>query len=322
MLRALGNERRLMILCKLVEWGEANVGALAEAVGLSQSALSQHLAKMREEGIVAFRRDSQTIWYRIDDPRTEQLLATLHRLFCRPLHRNQQQERSIDMTLRTIGPHEAKRLIDDGAILVDIREGDEHARERIPGVRHLALSKLDEADLAAHRGRAVIFHCRSGARTQSNAANLAAKVDESCEAFLLEGGLEGWRKAGLPTVIDRRQPIELQRQVQIGAGGLAFLGTLLGLLVSPWFLAVPLFVGGGLLLAGLTGFLRHGAAAATGALEPGRHQRRRHAGAQSRVNVTCRGGSSRTCSASGPAWSSAFRSASSAAADRSWRCRC
>jgi ArsR family transcriptional regulator, virulence genes transcriptional regulator len=85
LLRALGNERRLMILCKLVEWGEANVSALAEAVGLSQSALSQHLAKMREEGIVAFRRDSQTIWYRIDDPRTEQLLATLHRLFCRPL---------------------------------------------------------------------------------------------------------------------------------------------------------------------------------------------------------------------------------------------
>ena len=158
------------------------------------------------------------------------------------------------MTLRTIGPLEAKRLIDDGAILVDIREGDEHARERIPGVRHLALSKLEEADLAADRGRAVIFHCRSGARTRSNAAALAAKVDESCEAFLLEGGLEGWRKAGLPTVIDRWQPIELQRQVQIGAGGLAFLGTLLGLLVSPWFFAVPLLVGGGLLLAGLTGF--------------------------------------------------------------------
>ena len=85
LLRALGNERRLMILCKLVEWGEANVGALAEAVGLSQSALSQHLAKMREEGIVAFRRDAQTVWYRIADARTEELLATLHRLFCRPV---------------------------------------------------------------------------------------------------------------------------------------------------------------------------------------------------------------------------------------------
>ena len=82
---ALANQRRLMILCKLVEWGEANVTALAEAVGLSQSALSQHLAKMREEGLVTFRRESQTLWYRIADPRIEQLFATLHRLFCKPV---------------------------------------------------------------------------------------------------------------------------------------------------------------------------------------------------------------------------------------------
>jgi DNA-binding transcriptional ArsR family regulator len=82
-LRALGNERRLMILCKLVEAGEMTVGALVEAVGLSQSALSQHLAKMRDENIVTFRRDSQTLWYRIADSRIEQLMAELHRLFCR-----------------------------------------------------------------------------------------------------------------------------------------------------------------------------------------------------------------------------------------------
>ena len=83
-LRALANERRLMILCKLVEWGEANVNSLAEAVGLSQSALSQHLAKMREEGLVTYRRESQTLWYRIADPRIEDLLATLHKLYCKP----------------------------------------------------------------------------------------------------------------------------------------------------------------------------------------------------------------------------------------------
>jgi ArsR family transcriptional regulator len=83
-LRAIANERRLMILCKLVEWGEGNVTALAEAVGLSQSALSQHLAKMRDEGLVTFRRESQTLWYRIADPRIEQLFATLHELFCKP----------------------------------------------------------------------------------------------------------------------------------------------------------------------------------------------------------------------------------------------
>jgi len=82
-LRALANERRLMIVCKLVEWGEANVATLAQAVGLSQSALSQHLARMRDEGIVTTRRESQTIWYRIADPRIEQLFATLHGLFCR-----------------------------------------------------------------------------------------------------------------------------------------------------------------------------------------------------------------------------------------------
>jgi ArsR family transcriptional regulator, virulence genes transcriptional regulator len=84
-LRALANTRRLMILCKLVEWGEANVGALAEAVGLSQSALSQHLAIMRDEGLITFRRESQLLWYRIADPRIEELFATLHHLFCRPV---------------------------------------------------------------------------------------------------------------------------------------------------------------------------------------------------------------------------------------------
>ena len=81
-LSALANDRRLLILCKLVEVGEATVGTLAAEVGLSQSALSQHLARMREEGIVAFRREAQTMWYRIGDPRIETLLSTLHRLYC------------------------------------------------------------------------------------------------------------------------------------------------------------------------------------------------------------------------------------------------
>ena len=85
--RALANERRLMILCQLVEYGEATVGSLVDAVGISQSALSQHLAKMRDEGIVAFRRDAQTIWYQIADARIEQLFATLHQLFCKPVRK-------------------------------------------------------------------------------------------------------------------------------------------------------------------------------------------------------------------------------------------
>lgn len=157
------------------------------------------------------------------------------------------------MSLRTISPTEARKRIADGAVLVDIREPDERAREKIAGTEHLPLSRLDAAD-ARWTGKAVIFHCKSGARTASNATRLTAKLGAGCEAFLLEGGLDAWKKAGLPVETDRRQPLELQRQVQIGAGSLAFFGTLLGLVVSPWFFAVPLFVGAGLMTAGLTGF--------------------------------------------------------------------
>ncbi len=81
-LKALAHEKRLLVLCKLLEKGEANVGELTRAVGLSQSALSQHLAVMREEGLVTTRREAQTIYYRIADPRLVRLLATLHELFC------------------------------------------------------------------------------------------------------------------------------------------------------------------------------------------------------------------------------------------------
>jgi rhodanese-related sulfurtransferase len=158
------------------------------------------------------------------------------------------------MTLKTVTPEHAKRLLGEGAVLVDIREADEHARERIPGAHHLPLSKLDRAQIALHEGKPVIFHCRSGARTLANAPRLADRVGAGCEAYAVEGGLDAWRKAGLPVVTDRRQPIELQRQVHIGAGSLALAGTLLGLLVSPWFFIVPGFVGAGLLVAGTTGF--------------------------------------------------------------------
>ncbi len=157
------------------------------------------------------------------------------------------------MSLPRISPTEARRLLDRGAILIDIREADERAREQIAGSRHLPLSRLDEADLALHE-RPVIFHCKSGARTAGHSPRLAQKSGETCEAFIIEGGLDAWRKAGLPVVTDRRQPIELQRQVQIGAGGLAFFGTMLGLFTSPWFFGVPAFVGAGLMVAGVTGF--------------------------------------------------------------------
>lgn len=85
MLRLLANERRLLVLCHLLTRGEMSVGALAEAVQLSQPALSQHLAQMRAEGLVATRREAQTIWYRVADPKVERLVAVLHELYCPPI---------------------------------------------------------------------------------------------------------------------------------------------------------------------------------------------------------------------------------------------
>lgn len=152
------------------------------------------------------------------------------------------------MSLKHVSPTEAAELLRQGARLVDIREADEHAREAIPGALHRPLSGLDRVETDAP---ALIFHCRSGNRTAVNAGRLADAAP--CEAYILDGGIEGWRKAGLPVRTDARQPIELQRQVQIAAGSLIVLGVLLGWLVAPGFFALAGFVGAGLVFAGVSG---------------------------------------------------------------------
>lgn len=81
-LRALANPRRLLLLCKLAEQGKMSVGQLSEAVGASQSAVSQHLAMMRDEKLVAFDRAGQTLNYHIADGRLTRLLDSLYRIYC------------------------------------------------------------------------------------------------------------------------------------------------------------------------------------------------------------------------------------------------
>lgn len=81
-LALVANAKRLLILCQLAQ-GERSVGALQQAVGLGQSALSQHLAKLREAGMVDTRRESQTIHYRISDPDIATLMAALYEAFCK-----------------------------------------------------------------------------------------------------------------------------------------------------------------------------------------------------------------------------------------------
>jgi rhodanese-related sulfurtransferase len=153
--------------------------------------------------------------------------------------------------LQTITPERAAELVRQGAVLIDVREADEHARERIPGARHRALSALEAAAVGAGE-EILVFHCRTGMRTLSNAGRLAAAAP--CEAYILEGGLEAWKKAGLPVVLDRKQPIDLLRQMQITAGSLALAGVILGFAVHPGFFLLSAAVGLGLVSAGVTGY--------------------------------------------------------------------
>jgi len=81
LLKALSNPHRLMILCQLLE-GEKAVGELVAAIGLSQSALSQHLARLRRDDLVRTRRVAQTIFYTIEGAHAHAILTTLHRLYC------------------------------------------------------------------------------------------------------------------------------------------------------------------------------------------------------------------------------------------------
>jgi DNA-binding transcriptional ArsR family regulator len=81
-LKLLANPQRLLILCRLSVEREMSVGQLQGAVGLSQSALSQHLAKLRDDGLVATRREAQTIHYRIADKEVQRVLALLKDIYC------------------------------------------------------------------------------------------------------------------------------------------------------------------------------------------------------------------------------------------------
>jgi ArsR family transcriptional regulator len=81
-MRALSNEARLLVLCHLSESYELSAGELTRRVGLSQSALSQHLARLREDRLVTTRKEAQTVFYRVADAKIHRVLALLHELYC------------------------------------------------------------------------------------------------------------------------------------------------------------------------------------------------------------------------------------------------
>ena len=158
------------------------------------------------------------------------------------------------MTGMTISAREAHDRIAQGAKLIDIRDADEYLREHIPQAHLAPLTALEQDGLPASlRGEQIIFHCQAGKRTQNNAAKLAA-IAAPAEVWLLEGGIEGWKKVRFPTTEDKTQPLPLIRQVQIAVGGLTLAGVALVYAVNSGCFLLSGFVGAGLILAGITGF--------------------------------------------------------------------
>lgn len=155
--------------------------------------------------------------------------------------------------LHKLSPQQVRARLDAGrAVLVDIREADEFARSHVTGAQSQPLSTWEKAHLSVNPDADVIFTCRSGMRTAGACDRLAARVNG--DAFILDGGLDAWLRAGLPVETDADAPMEIMRQVQIAAGSLVLIGVLLGFMVAPVWLGLAAFTGAGLVFAGISGF--------------------------------------------------------------------
>jgi rhodanese-related sulfurtransferase len=160
-------------------------------------------------------------------------------------------------TFAEIAPRDLKgRLASGELLLVDVREADEHARERIAGARLLPLSRFS-ADTAASwlaPGQGIAFHCRGGRRSLDACRMAATLSARGVAVHNMTGGIDAWKKDGLPTEVDTKvSGISIMRQVQLVVGVLGLAGSALAWFVDPRFVAIPAFLGAGLTFAGATG---------------------------------------------------------------------
>jgi rhodanese-related sulfurtransferase len=159
------------------------------------------------------------------------------------------------MTVNTIAPGELYDLLESNARLsfIDVRTPAEYAQVHAAGATLSPLDELDAAAIAARSresGETIYVICKSGGRSAKACEYLTKAGAPS--VFSVEGGTDAWEKAGLPVERGSVTVISLERQVRIGAGGLVLIGAILGWTVNRGFIAIPAFVGGGLLFAGIT----------------------------------------------------------------------
>ncbi|AWP35283.1 rhodanese family protein [Pantoea vagans] len=157
------------------------------------------------------------------------------------------------MSPESVAPEKAKKLIEQGALLLDIRDTSEYLREHISGARSFTLTDIQAGKkIETQEGRPVIFYCLSGGRTAQN-SNVLIAAAGPVPALILAGGINAWKSARLPVIEDKKQPLPVMRQVQIAAGILILTGVVLGYSIDSRLFLLSGFIGAGLLFAGVSG---------------------------------------------------------------------
>ena len=141
----------------------------------------------------------------------------------------------------------------ENGLFIDVRSPLEYREVHASGAENIPLDSLDaEALIKAADGKDIFIICKSGQRGAKACQLISQSGYEN--VINIEGGTDEWVKAGKPVIRSEKSIISLERQVRIAAGFLVFAGALLTLLVHQWFIAVPLFVGAGLVFAGISNF--------------------------------------------------------------------
>lgn len=160
-------------------------------------------------------------------------------------------------TTQEAPPRDVRRWLEaNECVLIDVREADEHRREKIPGSQLVPLSRFDpqQAFESAGPGQKIVFHCRSGRRAADAVRMAGPLAGRQHRVFNMTGGIEAWKSAGFPIMVNSRAPrINIMRQVQLVIGLCVLLGSALAWLVDPRYVAIPAFFGAGLTFAGATG---------------------------------------------------------------------
>lgn len=158
---------------------------------------------------------------------------------------------SNNVQLQEIDAQTLKQWLEENSVmLVDVREPAEYAAEHIPGTKLHPLSKFDPQQIIPATGQKLVLYCQSGNRSAKASRQLLESGFDSVSH--LRGGIPTWKNASYPIEKNDNAPISLFRQIQMVAGSLVLLGTVLGVFVSPNFLFLSGFVGAGLVFAGVT----------------------------------------------------------------------